>query len=188
MNNFGNHEAPTPRFALADLDAVLYKRLCNLASGFLKRERREFCWEAADLVHEAFLRMLRSRTKFHFNDANQVFALSAVVMRHILIDWARSAKISQRSGVVSLDLVLHLSSGAGPGPEKIALQDALNRLESRLRQVVRMRVFYGMQMEEIAAKLSISSRTVGRAWKMSRECLRQELDVHLSTRRSRCHW
>jgi RNA polymerase sigma factor (TIGR02999 family) len=187
MNNFGNHEAPIPSFALADLDAVLYKRLCNLASGFLKRERREFCWEAADLVHEAFLRMLCSRTKFRFKDANQVFALSTVVMRHILIDWARSAKISQRSWAVSLDLDLHLSSGAGPSLEKIALQDALNRLESRLRHVIRMRIFYGMQMEEIAAKLSISSRSVGRAWKIAREGLRQELAPHLSTRRSRCH-
>jgi RNA polymerase sigma factor (TIGR02999 family) len=159
------------------LDTVPYERLCKLASGILRREAPEHGWDAADLVHEAFLRMARSRIPLHFQSTNHLIALTAIIMRHILIDRARSTTISDRYRRVSLDLDLPFNADANC--EEIALRDALKRLgklESRMYQVVEMRFFRELAVEEIASNLSISARTVKRDWKAALNWLRQELN------------
>jgi RNA polymerase sigma-70 factor, ECF subfamily len=159
------------------LDAVLYERLRKLASGIVKREAREHGWEGADLLHEAFLRMARSRIPIHLKSMDHVIALSAIVMRHVLVDRIRSTTISDRYRRVALDP--DLQSDAGSSSEQIAIRDALARLgklESRLYQVVEMRLFFDLAIEEIAANLSISSRTVKRDWKAALDWLRRELN------------
>jgi RNA polymerase sigma factor (TIGR02999 family) len=154
----------------------------------VKREGPEHGWEGADLVHEAFLRMARSRNPVHFESANHLMAFSAIVMRHVLVDRVRSTTISDRYRRVTLDPDLH--SNAGSIWEEIAIRDALTRLgklESRLYQVVEMRFFCDLAIEEIAANLSISSRTVKRDWKAALDWLRDEFssDSITSERRGR---
>jgi RNA polymerase sigma factor (TIGR02999 family) len=158
------------------LDTVVYERLCHLASGILRREAPEHRWEPAELFHEAFLRMARSRIPIHFQSTAHLYALTATVMRHILIDRTRSTTISDRCRRVSFDR--DLPSDAVLRCEEMALRDALKRLgklESRLYQVVEMRFFSGLAVEEIASNLSISARTVKRDWKVALEWLRREL-------------
>ena len=159
---------------LPDLDIVLHRKLCKLASQFLRREGFGPSWEAADLVHEAFLRLICRRTSVQLNGSTHVLLLFRRVMRHILVDRARSGEISARSQAVPLDLNLSSEVHA----ELIALRmglERLNQLEHRLYQVIEMRIFYGMGTEEIASELSVSSRTVERDWKAGRDWLRQKL-------------
>jgi RNA polymerase sigma-70 factor, ECF subfamily len=158
------------------MDESIYKRLHRRAKAILRNEVADHRMEPADLVHEAFLRIAKSRAPIALNDRVHFLAVATIVMRHILIDHARSANSPRRFKCVPIDSEMPLSTT--PSAEALPLRHALQRLasrEARLYRIVEMRFFWGFDIEEIASELSISSRTVKRHWTVARGLLRREL-------------
>lgn len=165
--------------ALAKLTPMIYQELHRLAQIYMSRERDGHTLQTTALANEAYLRLI---------DANQVrwqnrahfFAVSANVMRHILVDLARKRSYLKRGGAaqqVSLDEALDFS--AERGADLVALHDALKTLaELDLRQsrVVEMRFFGGLDYDEIAEVLKVSASTVRRDWSLARAWLYRELN------------
>ena len=160
-------------------DHIFYAKLTTLAAKLLQGERGDHTWEAADLVHETFVRIARSRRPIQVHDKGAAIGLAIVIMRHILTDKSRSVAIFNRLRQVSLDP--ETSACDGCLPEAVVLRQALERLridDMRAYHVVILHAKYGLALEEVATKLSVSSRTVKRDWKAVREWLRGELGNH----------
>jgi RNA polymerase sigma-70 factor (ECF subfamily) len=158
-------------------DVVLYERLQCMASQYLRRECPVHPFEPSDLVHEVFVRMARSEAPACFQSLEHFVAVCAIVMRHILVDHARAATIFNRARRIPLES--DLSHEEGPFADTLAMRQALHRLARRsvrLHRIVELHVFKGLTFQEIAAALSISSRTVKRGWKDALGYLRKELD------------
>jgi RNA polymerase sigma factor (TIGR02999 family) len=154
-------------------DVVLYDRLRCMASQFPRREGPVHPFEPSDLVHEMFLRMARSEAHACFQTAEHFLAVCAIVMRHILVDHARAAAIFNRGRRIPLRT-------GGPFGDTLAMRQALQRLARRsvrLQRIVELHVFKGLTFQEIAAALSISSRTAKRGWREALVYLREELDA-----------
>jgi RNA polymerase sigma factor (TIGR02999 family) len=158
-------------------DVVVYDRLRCMASQYLRREGPVHPFEPSDLVHEVFVRMARSEAPACFQTLEHFFAVCAVVMRHILIDHARSATIFNRSRRVPLETDLWCEGGS-PG-NTLAMRQALQRLARRsirLYRIVVLHVFKDLTFQEVGAALAISSRTVKRGWREALDYLRDELE------------
>jgi RNA polymerase sigma factor (TIGR02999 family) len=152
----------------------VYRRLCRQATAILRHENLYYQMEPTDLLHEALLRIARSQVEF--GNESHLFALGTLVMRRILIDHVRRADSPRRLRCVPLESVMQPS--ADPAPETEPLHDILRQMQSseaRLHSVVKMRFFWGFGIEEIAAALSVSPRTVKRDWNLARGWLRREL-------------
>ena len=158
---------------------LVFNELHRLAAIYLRRERRNHTLQPTALVHEAFLRLIegeqvRWQSRAHF------FALAARLMRRILVDSARARGYQKRGGgapVLSLDEALAVAGG--PTPDILALDEALTALaeiDPRKSQVVEMRFFGGLSIEETAEALRVSRDTVKRDWKMAKLWLLRELD------------
>jgi len=171
--------------ALEELIPRVYDRLQSLASGFLTNERQDHTLHTAALVHEAYLRMVQLRS-VSWQDRAHFFALSARLMRRILIDHARKIRSAKRGDqVVRLTLEAAEETpevGAVPSavvhPELLDLDQALDRLARRDKQqarIVELRYFGGLDREEIAIVMGISSATVTRRWRMARAWLYEQL-------------
>jgi len=164
--------------ALDQLMPLVYKELRRLASSYLRRERRDHTLNSVGLVNEAYLRLV-DYSNLRWQDRAQFFALAAQLMRRILIDHARSHHYAKRGGgarKVSLDeaTVLSLDRPA----DLIALDDALTSLASfdaRKSQVVELRFFGGLSIDETAEVMKISSMTVQREWRWAKAYLHREL-------------
>jgi RNA polymerase sigma factor (TIGR02999 family) len=165
-------------FAQERLWQIVYAELKRLARRYMSRERLDHTLQSGVLVNEAYLRLVdwknvRWENRAHF------FRMSARIMRQILVDHARSRTYQKRGGGgfrVSLDEVT-LASDA-KGPQLIALDDALKRLAElhpRKNDVVEMRVFGGLSVEETANVLKVSRLTVIRDWTFARAWLLAEL-------------
>ena len=134
--------------------------------------------QATALVHEAYLELI-DVTNVNWQHRAHFFAVSAEIMRHILLDRARrrvAAKRGGRAERVSLDELPDLSGGRAA--ELIALDDALNALaniDSRKARVVELRFFGGLSVEEAAEVLAVSPDTVMRDWKFARSWLHAQL-------------
>jgi RNA polymerase sigma factor (TIGR02999 family) len=144
----------------------------------MARERPDHTLQAAALVHEAYLRLVDARG-VDWQDRGHFFALSAQMMRRILVDAARSRRYQKRDGEgqkVPLEEGLIISPQ--PGPELIALDEALKSLaflDPRKSQVVELRFFGGLSVEETAEALQVSPRTVMREWSLAQAWLFREL-------------
>ena len=157
---------------------LVYDELRMLARGYLQRERSDHILQATGLVHEAYLRLVdqstaNCQTRAHF------FWLAAQAMRRILVEHARRHRAEKRGGALEkVELDEALMPVAGRGVDLLALDDALNEL-SQLRpqqsQIVELRFFGGMTIEEAAEVLAVSPRTVKREWRMARAWLRREI-------------
>jgi len=164
--------------AFGKLVALVYQDLHRAAHRYMINERESHTLQTTALIHEAYIRLLDVR-RVQFQDRAHVMAISARVMRRILVDWARDHKSKKRGGGqihLSLDSAPELA--AGFGSDLLAIDDALNRLaatDQRKAQVVEMRFFGGLTEEEIAVALDISVETVGRDWKFSKAWLRKGL-------------
>jgi RNA polymerase sigma factor (TIGR02999 family) len=167
--------------ALDRLVPLVYDDLRRVARGHLRRERPGHSLQATALVHEVFLRLVdvdrmtvQSRTHF--------FALSARLMRQILVDYARRQQAGKRGGGAT---VIGLSDAAGaPAPtstsmvDVLALDEALDALSSFDAQqcrVVELRFFAGFNIPEAADALGVSTATVEREWAMAKAWLHQRL-------------
>jgi RNA polymerase sigma-70 factor, ECF subfamily len=173
---FANRASSTPT-AAKTVDKMLYDRLRRVASQYLRREAPGHPFEPADLVHEVFLRLARSRKPVYFQTSDHFLAVSGVVMRHILFDHARSATIFNR--VQRIPFEADARSEERPVGDTLAMRQALERLarsKTRLYRIVELHVFKGLTFQEIGRALSISSRTAKRGWKEALVYLRNELD------------
>lgn len=170
--------------ALERLIPRVYDQLQSLASGLLTTERRDHTLRSSALVHEAYLRLVQIR-QVSWRDRAHFFALSARFMRRILIDHARktrSVKRGDRAKNLTLEAAEETLEATGENtslhPELLDLDLALDRLARRDRQqarIVELRYFAGLDREEIAMVLGISSATVTRRWRMARAWLYEQL-------------
>jgi RNA polymerase sigma factor (TIGR02999 family) len=156
---------------------LVHDALRQQARQYMRRERPDHTLQATALVNEVYLRMIAVR-RVQWQNRAHFFAIAARVMRQILVDFARSRRASQRAGQqVALDEALVPSSIRHP--DLVALDEALKRLElvhPRKSQVVELRYFGGMKLEEAATVLGVSRDTVKRDWRFAKLWLLRELD------------
>jgi RNA polymerase sigma-70 factor (ECF subfamily) len=164
------------RAALDILAPRVYKELRRVAANLMKVEQAGRTLTATGLVHEAYLRLVdASRVQVHHRA--HFLALASKVMRQILLDNARrrhAAKRGEGAVRVDLDSVAEVVPGETRDRALIALDDALEELaavDERRAQVVEMRYFGGLTIEETAAALHVSVETVMRDWKIARAWL-----------------
>jgi RNA polymerase sigma factor (TIGR02999 family) len=156
--------------ALDRLVPLVYEELRALAKRELYREQQGHTLHATALVHEAYLKLAGSGMPA--SDRSHFLAIAARAMRQVLVDHARRRNALKRGGDV---VCTTLTDGGAPvdfrPDELIALDEALDQLEPRQRQVVEFRFFAGMEEKEIAEVLGISDRTVRREWVKARAWL-----------------
>jgi RNA polymerase sigma-70 factor, ECF subfamily len=163
--------------ALARLTPMVYEELHRLAHRQMRREHGEQTLQTTALVNEAYLRLVDAR-RIRWEDRAHFFAISAQIMRRILIDYARRNNLKRGAGFqhVSLEQT-ELPSLAGD-PDLIALDEALDALEKfdcRKAKVVELRFFGGLSVEETAEALKVSPITVIRDWNNAKAWLYREL-------------
>ncbi len=166
------------RDALEQLTPRVYQELRRIALHCMRNERPGRTIQTTDLVHEAYLKLV-DVTNVNWEHRAHFFAVSATVMRRILLDRARKRAAAKRGGDVApmnLDEIADVAPGRSD--EFIALDDALNALakvDPRKAQVIELRVFGGLSVEETAAVLKTSTDTVMRDWRLARAWLLREL-------------
>jgi RNA polymerase sigma factor (TIGR02999 family) len=166
--------------ALSELLPLVHETLHRLAHRHINRERRGHTLQTTALVNEAFLRLVGQQNA-DWESRAHFFAVSAHVMRHILVDYARQRASGKRGGEfrhVTLDADAAVS--AERSAELVALDDALDALEKinpRGCKVVELRYFGGMSNTETAEVLRISETTVERDWRLARAWLYRELQA-----------
>ena len=166
------------RAALDQLVPIIHEELRRLARLQMRAERDNHTLQTTALVNEAFLRLVDLR-RIRWQDRAHFLALSARLMRRILVDHARSRNYQKRGGGaanVTLDEALIASEERGP--DLVALDDALEdlaRVDARKSQVVELRFFGGLSVEETAHALKISPETVTRDWRLAKVWLLREI-------------
>ena len=163
--------------ALERLTPIVYDQLHSLARRYLKRERPGHSLQATALVNEAYLRLV-DQERMQWHNRAQFFAVSAQLMRRILVDHARRHNLKRGGGVQHVSLEEAAVVGGDQGADLVALDDALNalaRLDARKVQVVEMRFFGGLSVEETAEVLKVSPVTVMRDWSTAKAWLYREL-------------
>ena len=166
------------RDAFDRLVPLVTHELRQLAGKYLRREREGHTLQPTALVNEAYLRLV-DLNRIEWQDRAHFFAMAARTMRRILVDHARARNNDKRGGGaprVPLELALEIS--LAPERHLVELDDALRRLEAvhpRKAQVVELRFFTGLSLEETAAALRISVDTVKRDWRFAKLWLLQDL-------------
>jgi len=166
--------------ALNQLAPLVYEELRRVARRYMRRERPGHTLQTTALVNEAYLRLVDVKNA-GWRDRAQFFALSAQMMRRILVDAARARGAHKRGAgavKVNMDEVPVLS----PQPEEsvIALHNTLeefSKVAPRQAKVVELRYFGGMSAEEIGEVMKTSPRTVERDWEFARAWLKRELSL-----------
>lgn len=163
--------------ALEQLTPIVYKELHRIAHLQMRKERAERTLQTTALVNEAYLRLVDAQ-EVPWQDRAHFFAISAQIMRRILIDYARRHNLKRGAGFQHVSLT-QADLRAIPGdPDLIALDEALNALQqfdSRKAKVVELRFFGGLSVEETAAVLKVSTITVIRDWNNAKAWLYREL-------------
>jgi RNA polymerase sigma-70 factor (ECF subfamily) len=172
------------RAALDQLTPLVYDQLRRLAANQMRKERGGHQLQPTALVHEAYLRLARTG-ELDWQDRVHFFAVSGRIMRRILIDAARARVAIKRGGDVeqvahatAMDVDQLPAAGTDRPAELCALDDALTALaviDPRRAQVVEMRFFGGLTVEDTAEALGVSSQTVLRDWRVARAWLTREL-------------
>jgi len=168
--------------ALGELFPIVYDELRRIAAGYMKRESDGHTLQATALVNEAYFRLVDQRAVQWQNRAH-FFGVAAQIMRRILCDHARARRADKRgSGAAKLSLEdlsdMGKDEGIAQDPDLVELDDALKRLHDinpRQAQVVEMRFFGGLSVEEAAEALGASPATVKRDWTFAKAWLLKEL-------------
>jgi len=165
--------------ALERLTPMVYKELHRLARRYMRGERPDHSLETTALVNEAYIRLV-DYERMQWQDRAHFFAVSAQVMRRILVDHARRHNIKRGGGVqhVPLDEVAVVGGSREQEVDLLLLDNAMNALaniDPRKVQVVEMRFFGGLSVEETAEVLKISTVTVKRDWRAAKAWLYREL-------------
>ena len=164
--------------AFERLAPAIYAELHRIARGYMSHERPGHTLQATALVHEAYLRLIDVRN-VGWQDRAHFFAVSAQMMRRILVDRARARVTGKRGGAAArLQLDEIPEVGSWRAVELVALDDALNgmaKMDPRKAKVIELRFFGGLGVEETAEVLKISPQSVLRDWKLARVWLQREL-------------
>ena len=163
--------------AFEKLTPLVYGELHRLAHHYMAGERAGHTLQSTALVNEAYLRLVESR-RVRWQNRAHFFAISAQLMRRILVDFARCRQYAKRGGnapVISLD---DAPVVIGECAQIAALDDALTALaamDERKSKVVELRFFGGLSVAETAEVLNVSAETVARDWRLAKVWLRREL-------------
>jgi RNA polymerase sigma-70 factor (ECF subfamily) len=163
--------------ALNGLTPIVYDELRRLAHYYMERERPGNTLQTTALVNEAYMRLVDYK-RMQWQDRAHFFAVAAQVMRRILVDHARTHNKKRGAGVqhIALDDVAVVSTDRTA--DLVALDDAMNalaRLDARKVQIIEMRFFGGLSVEETAEVLKVSPATVRRDWSIAKLWLYREL-------------
>jgi len=165
--------------AAEQLLPLVYNELRKLATEKIAHERPGQTLQATALVHEAYLRLVDNEKAQHWNSRGHFYASAAEAMRRILVENARRKKALRRGGNRQrLDLDLGEAAVPPPSEDLLALDGALDKLADKDRskaELVKLRYFAGLTMEQAAAALGISLATAHRWWNYSRAWLYQEI-------------
>jgi RNA polymerase sigma-70 factor (ECF subfamily) len=165
------------RSALDKLTPIVYDELRRLARYYMSRERTGNSLQATALVNEAYLRLV-DYTHMRWENRAHFFAVSAQLMRRILVDHARLHNVKRGAGFQHVDL--EDTAIVGGGDENLVVLDealqALARFDPRKAQVVELRFFGGLSVEETAEILKVSAVTVMRDWSTARAWLYREIN------------
>ncbi len=164
--------------ALDKLIPLIHGELHHLARHYMQREQAGHTLQTTALVNEAYLRLVNARD-VQWHDRVHFFAVSARIMRRILVDLAR-AKRNRKRGGAEQQLAFDEAAVVSPqrSPELLALDEALERLATlspRQARVVELRYFGGLSETEIGEVLKVSTRTVRQDWSLARVWLYKEL-------------
>ena len=165
------------RGALDRLTPIVYDELRRLASRYMRGERPGHSLQTTALVNEAYLRLVDYRG-MQWQDRAHFFAVSAQLMRRILVDHARRHNLKRGGGVQHVSFEDTAEVGSDRAADLLALDDALDalaRVDPRKVQVVEMRYFGGLSVEETADVLKVSPVTVMRDWSTAKAWLYREL-------------
>ncbi len=161
------------------LMAAIYDDLHRLAAGHMRGERRDHTLQPTALVHEAYLKLIDQRST-DWKDRAHFFSVASRVIRRILVDHARG-RLADKRGGGQRGLSLHDVEPAAPGAgiDLIALDEALNELQEldpRQAEIVELRFFGGLTIDEIAETLSMGRRSVDREWSAAKAWLSCQLE------------
>ena len=170
------------REALEKLVPLVYKELREIAHYHLQRERPGHTLQSAALVHEAYLR-LADQKPFEADNRAHFLAVASRLMRQILVDYARSHAAAKRGADLRVELDAALILPQERNAEVIALDEALktlSQIDEQQGQIVEMRFFGGLSIEEIGEVLGLSRSTVKREWNVAKAWLLREMrrDTH----------
>ena len=163
--------------ALEKLTPVVYSELRSLARRYMRRERPGHSLQTSALVNEAYMRLVDYK-RMQWQDRAHFFAVSAQVMRRILVEHARRHNLKRGGDVQHVSLEQAAIIGGDQDMDLVALDHALNALaqiDPRKMRVVEMRFFGGLSVEETAEVLKVSAITVKREWRAARAWLYREL-------------
>jgi RNA polymerase sigma factor (TIGR02999 family) len=163
--------------ALERLTPIVYRELHRLAGRYMRRERPGHSLQTTALVNEAYMRLV-GYTRMRWQDRAHFFAVAAQVMRRILVEHARRHNLKRGGDVPHVALDEAALVGADADVDLVALDDAMTalaRVDPRKMQVVEMRFFGGLSVEETAEVLGISPVTVKRDWRMAKAWLYREM-------------
>jgi RNA polymerase sigma factor (TIGR02999 family) len=165
--------------AIQALTPIVYTELHRLARHYMRRERSGHSLQATALVNEAYMR-LADYTRMRWRDRAHFFAVSAQVMRRILVDHARRHNVKRGGDLerVSLDDVAVVDMSQESEMDLVALDEALvglTQIDPRKAQIVEMRFFGGLTVEEIGEVLGVSTGTIKRDWRVAKAWLYQAL-------------
>ena len=163
--------------ALQALIPLVYQELRRIAQYHLKQERADHTLQSTALVHEAYLRLLKQSPAEVENRAH-FLAVASRLMRQILVDHARGHRAAKRGGGLKLELQDAMAQQNVENVDLIALDNALNelaRLDPQQSQIVEMRFFGGLSIEDTAEVIGVSRTTVKREWATARAWLLREM-------------
>ena len=181
--NGGNLTGLLVRWSKGDKDAfqslipVVYEELRKLAHNHLKRERHRQTVQTATVVHEAYLRLAKYSPRA-MRDRKQFFAMASGIMRQVLVDHAREKQARKRDAGIQVELTAEMMPMNSRELDLLALDEALVQLESldaRQSRIVQLRFFAGLSIEDTAAVLGMSCRTVTRDWLTARAFLQRRM-------------
>ena len=165
------------RHAVETLVPIVYQELRRLAQYYMQGERPDHTLQATALVHEAYLKLAGPGAQ-DWRDRAHFFAAAAQVMRNLLVDHARSRRRLKRGGGCEVSLEEAVTLAAVENEELLEIDAALARLtkiDARQSRIVELRYFGGLSVEETAAVLDVSERTVRREWQMAKAWLHAEI-------------
>ena len=163
--------------ALERLTPIVYQELHSLARRYMKGERPGHSLQTTALVNEAYMRLVDYK-RMQWQNRAHFYAVSAQLMRRILVEHARRHNLKRGGGVQHVSLDETAMVGDDQTTDIVALDDAMNalaKLDARKAQVVEMRFFGGLSVEESAEVLKVSAVTVMRDWSTAKAWLYREL-------------
>jgi RNA polymerase sigma factor (TIGR02999 family) len=165
--------------ALEKLIPLVYQQLRRLARRYMARQRLDHTLQATGLINEAYIRLIDCQL-VNWKDRAHFFAVSAQMMRRVLVEFARSSQYQKRGGGLrKTSLDEGLIAFPQRGQDLLALDHALQTFASsfpRQSQVVELRFFGGLTVEETAEVLNVSPITVMRDWQFAKSWLARELE------------